>query len=200
MVTVTFNVSAEIQDGEDLLLLGDTLSMGNNTPYYAPKMKGSNGGFNLIVQLPANTNVTYTYPRYTHDGEYIYEDKNHTLRTGGCGSQTSVSDSWITHSSSKRYSKNPRSSYSVVSAMEKRQTISSQSPGPRMGLPDRELIDPPYDIKAYFGQLSSQTMPTNLRHANGLYEYDVHNFYGSMMGRRTHSSLQMRRPGHRPFM
>jgi alpha-glucosidase len=200
MATVTFNVAAEIQDGEDLLLLGDTLSMGNSTPYYAPRMKGSNGAFNLVVQLPANTNVTYNYPRYTHDGEYIYEDKNHTLSTGDCGSYTSVTDSWITHSTSKRNSKKQLSSRSADLLIEKRQTISSKGPGSKMGLPGRELIDPPYDIKAYFGQLSGQTMPTNLRHANGLYEYDVHNFYGSVMGKRTHNSLQMRRPGQRPFM
>lgn len=48
-----------------------------------------------------------------------------------------------------------------------------------MGLPGRDLINPPYTIANEAGSLSNKTMDTDLIHANGLAEYDTHNLYGS---------------------
>ncbi|KAJ6779720.1 hypothetical protein PWT90_02063 [Aphanocladium album] len=69
-----------------------------------------------------------------------------------------------------------------------------------MGLPGRDLLTPKYDIKPYFNGLSGQSMPTFLQHANGLMEYDVHNLFGSMMGRVSRQTLLHRRPGRRPLI
>jgi alpha-glucosidase len=55
----------------------------------------------------------------------------------------------------------------------------AESAGKKMGLPDRELIDPPYEIQNAAGSLSNKTISTDLVHANGLVEYDVHNLYGT---------------------
>jgi alpha-glucosidase len=41
---------------------------------------------------------------------------------------------------------------------------------------------------------------TNIKHANGLLEYDTHNLYGTMMSAATHNALLARRPGKRTFV
>lgn len=51
--------------------------------------------------------------------------------------------------------------------------------GHKMGLPNRKLIDPPYKINNQAGSISNKTADTDLVHANGWVEYDVHNIYGS---------------------
>lgn len=76
----------------------------------------------------------------------------------------------------------------------------TQAGGKHMGLPGRDLLTPKYDIHPFFNGLSGQSMPTYLKHANGLVEYDVHNLFGSMMGRVSRNTLLHRRPGRRPLM
>ncbi|KAJ5819276.1 glycoside hydrolase family 31 protein [Penicillium riverlandense] len=199
MATVTFMVDSEVPDGDDLLLLGSALSIGNSTPFYAPDMQGTNGAWNLTVQLPANSKVTYSYPLYTHEGLYVFEAQNRTIHTKGCGSMASFSDHWTVPNTTAVAV--PETQYALNrSHRVKRDAGSSDPKGSMQGLPGRDLISPPYDIGAYFGPLSSQTLPTNLHHANGLAEYDVHNFYGSMMGRHSRNSLIKRRPGKRPLI
>ncbi|OAA74959.1 alpha-glucosidase [Akanthomyces lecanii RCEF 1005] len=75
-----------------------------------------------------------------------------------------------------------------------------EAKGKHMGLPGRDLLTPKYDIKPFFNGLSGQSMPTYLQHANGLVEYDVHNLFGSMMGRVSRQTLLQRRPGRRPLI
>lgn len=53
-----------------------------------------------------------------------------------------------------------------------------QPQGKKMGLPGRDLINPPYEIDNDAGSLSNKTIATDLVHGNGLVEYDVHNLYG----------------------
>lgn len=69
-----------------------------------------------------------------------------------------------------------------------------------MGLPNRELIDPPYKIKNAAGGLSNKTLDTDLVHHNGLVEYDTHNLYGTMMSSASREALLQRRPGERPLV
>lgn len=54
-------------------------------------------------------------------------------------------------------------------------------------LPDEDVISPPYKIHngGPSGELSDLTVPTNVVHANGLLEYDIHNLYGTSKGTRT---------------
>ncbi|KAF9016822.1 alpha-glucosidase [Hymenopellis radicata] len=64
----------------------------------------------------------------------------------------------------------------------------------------RDLLTPTYATDNPAGALSSNTAPTNIKHANGLLEYDTHNLYGTMMSAATREALLNRRPGLRPFV
>ncbi|AEO55839.1 glycoside hydrolase family 31 protein [Thermothelomyces thermophilus ATCC 42464] len=78
------------------------------------------------------------------------------------------------------------------------------------GLPGRDLLFPKYSIhnKAAYkdswngkhGGLSNKTVNTDVIHANGLAEYDVHNLYGTMMSVQSRQAMLSRRPGLRPFI
>ncbi|KAK2755518.1 hypothetical protein FQN54_006458 [Arachnomyces sp. PD_36] len=199
MSTVTFTVESEVPEGDSLLIFGDALSIGSNTPFYAPEMKGEGESWSATVQLPANSEITYSYPLYTLEGLYKFEAQNRTIQTKGCGSTGDVLDSWTAPNTTGVAV--PEQQHSPPQALSvKRDTVPSAAEGSMQGLPGRELIAPPYDIKVYFEQLSGETLPTNLHHSNGLAEYDVHNFYGSMMGRHTRESMLKRRPEKRPFI
>lgn len=49
----------------------------------------------------------------------------------------------------------------------------------KLGVPNRNLIDPPYTISNAQGLISNLTIKTDLVHANGVADYDVHNLYGT---------------------
>ena len=53
--------------------------------------------------------------------------------------------------------------------------------GRKAGLPDRNLIDPPYKIANAAGSISNKTIDTDLIHKGekGYVEYDTHNLYGT---------------------
>ncbi|EGC44131.1 alpha-glucosidase [Histoplasma capsulatum var. duboisii H88] len=72
--------------------------------------------------------------------------------------------------------------------------------GHKMGLLNRKLIDPPYKINNQAGSISNKTADTDLVHANGWVEYDVHNIYGSMMSRVSRTAMVRRRPSVRPLV
>lgn len=69
-----------------------------------------------------------------------------------------------------------------------------------LGLPDRELINPPYMIRNEAGSLSNKTINTDLVHYNGLVEFDTHNMYGSMMSSASRTAMLARRPEVRPLV
>lgn len=53
--------------------------------------------------------------------------------------------------------------------------------GTKAGLPDRNLLSPPYQIANAAGSLSNKTIDTDLVHEGGdsFVEYDTHNLYGT---------------------
>ncbi|KAK4551440.1 hypothetical protein LTR86_011171 [Recurvomyces mirabilis] len=69
-----------------------------------------------------------------------------------------------------------------------------------MGLPGRNYLFPPYHINNFAGNLSSATINTDLVHANGLVEYDIHDLYGTMISAASRVSMENRRPGRRPLV
>ncbi|TQS31977.1 hypothetical protein Golomagni_07729, partial [Golovinomyces magnicellulatus] len=68
------------------------------------------------------------------------------------------------------------------------------------GLPGRDLLDPPYKIHNVQGPLSQKTINTDLKHHNGLTQFDTHNLYGSMMSVASRDAMQARRPDKRPLV
>ncbi|KAK8140364.1 alpha-glucosidase [Apiospora sp. TS-2023a] len=76
--------------------------------------------------------------------------------------------------------------------------------GPRNRDHDQKdlLLEPPYSIHngGPSGKISDLTVPTNIVHANGMREYDIHNLYGMMMGIVTRQAMLKRRPGLKPFI
>ncbi|KAH6884189.1 glycoside hydrolase, family 31 [Thelonectria olida] len=87
---------------------------------------------------------------------------------------------------------------------------SDEATGDHMGLPGRDLLNPPYAIhnKAAFedswnankGGLSNKTVHTDIIHQNGLAMYDTHNLYGHMMSIASHEAMSARRPSVRPLI
>ncbi|KAB5540560.1 alpha-glucosidase [Coniochaeta sp. 2T2.1] len=67
---------------------------------------------------------------------------------------------------------------------------------------EEDLISPPYRIHngGPSGNLSDLTVHTDLVHANGMLEYDLHNLYGTMMGMVTRHAMLQRRRGLKPFI
>ncbi|KAK3386179.1 glycosyl hydrolases family 31-domain-containing protein [Podospora didyma] len=72
--------------------------------------------------------------------------------------------------------------------------------GPMKGLPGRDLLNPGYHIRNRHGGLSVNALWTNISNADGTYQYDTHNLYGTMMARATRSALVERKPTKRPFL
>ncbi|KAI9370990.1 glycosyl hydrolases family 31-domain-containing protein [Aspergillus egyptiacus] len=78
---------------------------------------------------------------------------------------------------------------------------SKRARGDKVGLPGRNLLNPPYSIQNAAGVLSMNTIRTDIIHAGeGYAEYDTHNLYGTMMSSISRVSMQQRRPDVRPLV
>ncbi|BCR86771.1 putative alpha-glucosidase [Aspergillus chevalieri] len=78
--------------------------------------------------------------------------------------------------------------------------LAKREQGQKIGLPDRNLISPPYKIRNAAGALSQKTIDTDLVHSGGYVEYDTHNMYGTMMGAVSRKSMLQRRQDVRPLI
>lgn len=199
VATVSFEVNAITYFGENILLVGDSVSMGGGNVQNSPIMSASSYPiWSLTVQMPSNGTFTYQYVRKESDGSYIYESRNRTIHTGDCHSGVQVVTSNITTSSGpqKRAALPPLArSPADNTGLSKR-----QQPGSMLGLPGRDLLNPPYTINNTVGVLSQKTIDTDLIHQGGYAEYDVHNLYGTMMSASSREALLSRKPNVRPLV
>jgi alpha-glucosidase len=205
-----FNVNAKVNTTkESLLIMGDAFALGENVPHNSPQLHPydlSPPVWNLTVQLPANTKVTYQYVRYEYstDGSYVFEKQNRTIQTGGCNSPYEpyqIHDT-LAASAGEVLLLNRGLVGRADSRIQIRQEPPADKLGSMEGLPGRELINPTYNISNYWPweNLSVQTIRTNIYHSNGLVEPDVHNLYAIMMSTASRNAMISRRPGRRPLI
>ncbi|KAK4894799.1 hypothetical protein LTR49_028343 [Elasticomyces elasticus] len=147
--------------------------------------------------MPANTTVTFQYVRAEPDSSYVFEAKNRTITTGGCGSTSETETVNITTSSPSTSTKVKRNALPEAhgALLEKRQVA-----GDAVGLPGRDLLNPEYIINNAAGSISNKTLNTDLIHYGGYAEYDTHNMYGAMMSEASRLAMLSRRPALRPLV
>ncbi|KAJ4395256.1 hypothetical protein N0V85_006622, partial [Neurospora sp. IMI 360204] len=80
--------------------------------------------------------------------------------------------------------------------------ISPRAPGDgqHLGLPNRDLFNPQYQIANHYPTLSSRTLFTNITNSDGSTQYDTHNLYALTMSSVSRSALLSRSPTKRPFL
>ena len=192
---VTFNVNASTFFGENIVILGSASTIGSFDPSGAAALGANNYPiWSATIDMPVDTVVTYQYLRSEPDGTYVYENINRTITTGPCNSTDQSTHDTITTvsptTSAKRAVLNARSS-----PLDKRQASSEPT-----GLPNRDLINPPYLINNAAGSISNKTLNTDLVHYGGWVEYDTHNLYGAMMSEASRLAMLSRRPAVRPLV
>lgn len=75
-----------------------------------------------------------------------------------------------------------------------------QEAGDKKGLPDRDFFSPKFVIHNALGNISDNTVYTNITNHDGTRQYDTHNMYGLAMAQATHRGMLKRTPGKRPFV
>jgi len=199
---VTFNVNASTTYGENIVVFGNAVTIGGpneDITNAAPLSADNYPVWGATVDMPANTVVTYQYVRTETDGSYVYESTNRTLTTGGCNSTQSVTNS-ITTSTPMNKLKARMISHVKTFARRSLAHLRPRAVGDMLGLPNRKLIDPPYDIGNTNGGLSNKTTDTDIVLANGMVNYDTHNLYGGQMSEASRIALLNRRPAVRPLV
>ncbi|KAL4997384.1 glycosyl hydrolases family 31-domain-containing protein [Aspergillus recurvatus] len=82
-----------------------------------------------------------------------------------------------------------------------RKTGSGCGPRECRGLPNRELIRPPYMIQNGAGPtLADSTADTDIVQSGGYAQYDTHSLYGAMMSTNSHNAMRARRPDDRALV
>ncbi|KIJ28877.1 glycoside hydrolase family 31 protein [Sphaerobolus stellatus SS14] len=100
-----------------------------------------------------------------------------------------------------------RPSSSSSRQIHKRATSTTTSTAAKKGLGAANLVAsganinaPPYTIHNGFGPLSIHGLATNATHSGGVLELDVHNMWGLMEEKATHTALLDLHPTTRPFL
>ncbi|KAK4987843.1 hypothetical protein LTR66_007486 [Elasticomyces elasticus] len=201
---VSFNVNASTYFGENIGILGNAITLGYGDPTQAPGLSPNNYPvWSAVIDLPVDTTITYQYIRFESDGSYIFEASNRTIKTGTCNSNVQVTHDTITTVSgphTKMIKRTSGGTPELMSNLASRTSETRQSSGSMMGLPGRDLINPPYMIHNAAGSISNHTLNTDLVHANGYVEYDTHNLYGTMMSEASRIAMLNRRPTRRPLI
>ncbi|KAK0258364.1 hypothetical protein LTR35_018165 [Friedmanniomyces endolithicus] len=195
---VTFSVNASTFFGENILVFGSAVTIGNGDDLTNAVTLGANDYpiWSATVDMPADTTVTYQYVRAEPDGTYVFEVMNRIITTGGCNSTSQTGTVNISTSSPSTSTKVRRDLMAAHGApLEKRQAA-----GDAVGLPGRDLLNPEYMINNAAGSLSNKTLNTDLIHYGGYAEYDTHNLYGAMMSESSRLAMLSRRPGLRPMI
>ncbi|KAG9253470.1 glycosyl hydrolases family 31-domain-containing protein [Emericellopsis atlantica] len=78
--------------------------------------------------------------------------------------------------------------------------LRTRASGDKKGLPGRDLLNPEYRINNHLGDISDNTIWTNITNHDGTSQYDTHNMYGLSMVKATRAGLIKRRPSSRPFV
>ncbi|KAM0551272.1 hypothetical protein ACHAPJ_008617 [Fusarium lateritium] len=82
-----------------------------------------------------------------------------------------------------------------------KKTGSGCGPDECKGLPNRELIRPPYMIQNGAGPtLADSTTDTDLVQSGDYLQYDTHNLYGAQMSSHSHNAMRARRPDDRALV
>ncbi|KAK4543376.1 hypothetical protein LTR36_005519 [Oleoguttula mirabilis] len=194
---VTFNVNASTNFGENIYVIGSAVTIGAGDVSNSVALSADDYPiWSATIDMPVDTVVNYMYLRAEEDGSYVYEQMNRTLTTGPCNSTNQSTHDTITTTSPTTSSKLRRDVLTAYgSPLEKRQTSGDQT-----GLPNRNLIDPPYTIDNAAGGISNLTLDTDLVHYGGWKEYDTHNLYGAMMSESSRLAMLSRRPTVRPMV
>jgi alpha-glucosidase len=201
VATVNFTVFAETTYGENIYILGNSPTIGDEIVLEAVILSSDDyPEWQVTVEMPDNGTFYYQYLRKETDGSWIYEDKNRTITTGDCDSGLqSVSDVITTSSPSTKRSLADHLSVPLVRPPLSVGTVQKRD-GSMLGLPGRDLLNPKYNINDTAGSISNLTIQTDLIHANGLAEYDTHNMYGTMMSSTSRNAMLNRRPSVRPLV
>lgn len=198
---VTFSVTASTNYGENIVLFGSAVTIGNSTDISnaAPLSPNNYPVWSATIDLPANSAITYQFVRTQTDGSFVYETStNRSINTGDCDSTAQATNLTITTTSPVAAKARRFTEFSYLdhaSTNHKR-----QSTGNKLGLPGRDLLNPGYDIASSAGELSSKTADVDIVHYGGNVEYDVHNIYGHMMSTASRLALLARRPSLRPLI
>jgi alpha-glucosidase len=195
---ITFNVNATTFQGENIIILGSSITLGNdNIVNAAPLSADTYPIWSASIDMPADGTFTYQYVRSQPDGTFIYESGNRTVNTGDCGSTGSTQDTIKTSSPPQSKFKRLTKPTPPHVTVQKRQAA-----GEGVGLPGRDLLYPDYAIQNHAGSgvLSDRTIRTDLIHDGGYAEYDTHNLYGAMMSEASRLAMLARRPALRPMI
>ncbi|KAJ5281033.1 hypothetical protein N7478_006405 [Penicillium angulare] len=93
------------------------------------------------------------------------------------------------------------SSHSGAGWQNGKKTGSGCGPNECKGLPNRELIRPPYMIQNGAGPtLADSTADTDVVQSGEYVQYDTHNIYGAMMSSHSHNAMRARRPDDRALV
>ncbi|KAK4495387.1 hypothetical protein PRZ48_013718 [Zasmidium cellare] len=198
---INFRVNGSTFFGENIIVYGNVSTIGSDgVTNAAPLDATSYPVWSALIDVPANTVVSYQFVRAEPDGSYVYEAQNHTISTRGCNSTEETPVHNITTSSPPQNSKVRRFTEFSYLDHHALPNVKRQATGDKKGLSGRDLINPEYDIQNAAGSLSNKTADTDLVLYSGNVEYDTHNIYGAMMSEASRIAMLSRRPSVRPLI